>query len=669
MQTEHETSRLPRVARVLLDSGLPQLDHLFDYGIPESLRAEIRVGQRVKVPFRSRQRDSLGYVIELANESDFAGDLAMLSSLVSPVSMLTPEVWEHVRAVADRAGGSAADLIRLAIPQRHVRAEKAFFAEERDSESTTLSTGVVHSETEQQHIEALCAGERCALDVQAPPVRLETGEWVSAWAYTIAKTACGIHDSGRSVIIAVPDYRDLDQVHDTLASFGVEHHIRLDSRQSGATRYTHFLHTLEEQPSIVLGNRSAVYAPAHNLGAIVMWDDGDPLFDEPLTPYVHARDAALVRSQQSGAGLLLAAHMRSGEVQRMVDMGYFTGVSYGEERQKIMHSGSLAADERVIGRIPKFATKALRQGLEHGPVLVQVAGPGYATAVVCAQCHDLVRCRSCRGPLGQTATGHQSCRWCGEKARGFSCETCGNNTFEMRGAGSERTAEQFQKMFPETMIIVSDGTHQRSRVDARPAVVVATRGAEPIAAGGYHAVALLDVDRIVGAPSLRAGEDALRWWHGAASLAKREAPVVITGGAGPIVRAFVTGREIDWLRGELSDRQELRFPPAVRVVTVTGARELVQEALETVQDLPGIDVLGPTTAADDTVRAIVRFGYSNGGEVASRLRATLVSQAGSSAARAYTTRKTGSRGGARKGALRLRFDDAQAFDEQGDEHP
>src|SRR5690606_38976802 len=206
----------------------------------------------------------------------------------------------------------------------------------------------------------------------------------------------------------------------------------------------------------------------------------------------------------------------------------------------------------------------------------------------------------------------------------------------------------------------------------RPAVVIATRGAEPIPAGGYRAVVLLDVDRLVTAPSLRAGEDALRWWHGATSLAQPDAPVVITGGAGQVVRAFVTGREVAWLRQELRDRHELRFPPAVRVATVTGARELVQEALNSVNGIEGVDVLGPVAIQGGAVRATVRFGYSMGAEVASRLRAVLVAQAGSRSARAYAAKqRTSSTGaqtrGAAPGTLRLRFDDALAFDDRGDE--
>src|SRR5699024_6878107 len=128
-----------------------------------------------------------------------------------------------------------------------------------------------------------------------------------------------------------------------------------------------------------------------------------------------------------------------------------------------------------------------------------------------------------------------ACRWCGSPGAGWSCSTCAGNALEMRGAGSERTMEQLERMFPETKIVVSDGKQPRMHVDARPGVVVATRGAEPIAAGGYRALALLDADRLLNFETLRAGEDCLRWWENAAALAHPSATCVIAGGGGPII--------------------------------------------------------------------------------------------------------------------------------------
>ena len=646
------------VAQVLLDSQLPHLDHLFDYAVPEDLAADLRVGQRVRVPFRSQQRRSQGYVVGFADRSEFPGELQPIAEIVGRVPVLAPEIYRLARAVADRAGGSAFDILRLAIPPRVVRAETRHLASPA-ADAGAQPVDPPLSEAERELGARLCDGDRLSVIADHGPVRLATGEWVGGWALPLARAALAVCAAGRSAIVVVPDYRDLDQVRDTFAALGARHVVRVDARQAAGERYASFLRALEPQPCIVLGNRSAVYAPAHRLGAIFMWDDGDPLHAEPLAPYVHARDAALVRAEQSGAGLWFGGHVRSAEVQRLVDLGYVRSSTHPPRRTRVIAAEHLRERDPRPERLPELATRTLREGLRGGPVLVQVATPGYAPIAVCGRCGDLGRCRVCRGPLGsRSATGHASCRWCGELATSWRCETCGGSTLRVVGAGSARTAEQFEAQFPGVRVVLSDGEHPVERVDSRPALVVATRGAEPLAAAGYRAVVLLDADRLLNLPTLRAGEDCLRWWSNAAALAAPDATCVVASGGGPVVRAFTTGRLHEWLRSELQDRQVLRYPPAVRVASVAGGTAEVDRALATLDDLAGVDVLGPASIAEGLVRAIVRFDYASGAEVARRLRGALVADAAGGRSRVAGRRP----GRAPREALRLRFDDRGVFD-------
>lgn len=232
--------------------------------------------------------------------------------------------------------------------------------------------------------------------------------------------------------------------------------------------------------------------------------------------------------------------------------------------------------------------------------------------------------------------------------------------------GSGRTVEQFERQFAGARVLLSDGDHPRERVDARPAIVVATRGAEPLAAGGYRAVVLLDAERLLSIETLRAGEDCLRWWENAAALTAVDGVCLMASGGGPVVRAFVTGRTEEWLHGELRDRHALRYPPAVRVASVSGGPDEVERALLQLAEVPGTDHLGPTQlpaggpakTPAGLVRAIVRFDYGHGAEVASRLRGALVADAAGSASRT----RGSAPGRARPEALRLRFDDRGVFD-------
>ncbi len=686
------------VARVLLDSSLPQLDHLFDYAIPPELAEQIRVGHRVRVPFRSRDRQNFGYVVEFAERSEFSGALAAIAGIVGPVPVLTPDVWRLARAVADRAGGSAGDILRLAIPTRQIRVEKKHLAAQMEPEPQPAEgsggdgapappaapappeappeappTGAEAGEPppETEIAARLTAGERLTHTASHGPERLSTGEWVAGWSAQLARTAIAVHARGRSVIVAVPDYRDLDQVRDALAALGHDETIRVDARQSNAERYAGFLRALDAAPRIILGNRSAVYAPAHRLGAIIVWDDGDPLLAEPLTPYAHARDAALVRSAQQEAlgedgrvGLLFAAHSRSAEVQRLVEIGYLRAQVNPPRRTRVVHADAAISPDAFAGRVPEFAARTIREGLRSGPVLVQVATPGYAPVAVCADCGDLARCTECSGPIGFRVVGRASCRWCGEVAAEWQCGTCDGRRLEERGMGSGRTVEQFERQFQGVRVLLSDGDHPRERIDARPALVVATRGAEPLAAAGYRAVVLLDAERLLGLETLRAGEDCLRWWENASALAAPDGVCLMASGGGPVVQAFVTGRTEEWLRGELHDRRALRYPPAVRVASVTGGVDEVERAVELLDGLAGVDWLGPAPLPaggqqePGLTRAIVRFDYSQGAEVARLLRGALVADAAGASSRTRGRRP----GRARPGALRLRFDDRAVFD-------
>lgn len=655
------------VARVLLDSPLPQLDKIFEYRVPEQLAADAAPGVRVRVPLRTGGRLADGYIVDLATEASFDGTLSELDSVTSPARVLTNEVYTLARAVADRAAGGASDVVRLAIPKRYVAVEKKWLENPSQAPAPYSPSGV--ADYDDARVDALLSSAgRAALDAvpRLVPVTAEgAGEqWVGHWALTLATIATRALSRG-SVILSVPDYRDQEQLLTALESvLPADRLIRLDARQSDRDRYGEFLRGLDVSPRVIVGNRSALYAPAARLALIALWDDGDSLHAEPRAPYVHGRDVALVRSQQQGSALIFAGHTRSTEVQRLVDLDWLDEII--PERvviPSVIPTAYQASDDRLAAqaRIPSAAWHKARAALAHGPVLVQVARPGYAPTLACETCGIAVRCRRCEGPVGvRTARGAPTCSWCGAIHTESTCEHCGSDRLRQRGQGSTRTAEELGRAFPGVPVIVSDGEHPVTNVPAQPALVIATRSAEPIAAGGYSAVLLLDGERMLARESLRVAEDCVRWWANAAALAAPKAPVVLVGVSGSIATALATWRLADYARAELADRARLRFPPAIRVATVTGTGAEVERALAALPKSDGVDWLGPTADQSGSLRAIVRFDYAHGKVVAQALRAEIVRNATS------RPKRSGS-GGARTRTptLRVRLDDVEPFAEEG----
>ncbi|THG33585.1 primosomal protein N' [Naasia lichenicola] len=592
---------------MLIDSPLPQLDHLFDYRVPDGLIGQVQAGMRVRVPLRVARRIADGFVVETAATTEVPGGLSELEALVSAQPVLTAEVFALARAVADRSAGNASDVLRLAIPKRYVREEKAWLARETVPDFTRPDSPELTGYGDDAAIQP---GSRIALSALTGLVEIG-GEWIGEWAITLAQLAVRELAAGRSAILAAPDYRDIDQIMIALAHTArPEDVIRLDARQPPALRYRGFLGALDPRPRILVGNRSIVYAPAHHLGLIALWNDGDSLYGEQLAPYAHARDVALLRQEQSGAALVLLDHARSIAAERLVELGWLRAVAPTRPRTPNM---VLTPEDPGSPRIPRGAWRAATEAITHGPVLVQVARPGNAA---------LDALRSKGDPIAPDAG---------------------------------RTAHDLGRAFPGVKVLISDGERPRDRVPRDPALVIATRGAEPIADGGYAAVLLLDGERMMMRESARVAEDCLRWWSAAATLAAPGAPVHLVGVTGPIAVAMATWRQAEFVARELADRRQLRFPPSVRIATVTGPLALVERATADAESA-GASVLNTLPAEDGTVRSILRFDYGHGHAVAGTLKAAVIAAASRSRPRARD-------GGDRRPppTLRVRMDDPDAL--------
>ena len=121
------------VARVLIDHPVPHLARTFDYAVPEKLAEAALPGVRVRVKFAGKLRD--GYLLERVESSDHIGPLATIQRISGPVQVLSEDLLALCEAVARRYGGTLADVLRLAIPPRHARGEKAVLKAEKAGKS------------------------------------------------------------------------------------------------------------------------------------------------------------------------------------------------------------------------------------------------------------------------------------------------------------------------------------------------------------------------------------------------------------------------------------------------------------------------------------------------------------------------------------------------------
>ncbi|MCW2777634.1 MAG: hypothetical protein JWN17_1359, partial [Frankiales bacterium] len=216
------------------------------------------------------------------------------------------------------------------------------------------------------------------------------------------------------------------------------------------------------------------------------------------------------------------------------------------------------------------------------------------------------------------------CGWCGRLAGDWRCPSCGGAALRAVVVGSRRTAEELGRAFPGVPVRTSGRDEVLADVPAEPALVVCTPGAEPVAAGGYGAVLLLDGWAALGRAELRAGEEALRRWAAAAALARPAGDggrvVVVADRALVPVQALVRWDPAGAAARELAARTELRFPPAVRMAVVDGTPEQLADVVGELVLPLGADLLGPVPRGAGE-RLLVRVPREQGPALASSLKA------------------------------------------------
>ena len=374
---ELEASGVPNpVARVRVDSTLPQVDRTFDYRVPAELSEDAVPGARVRVLFNGHELT--GYIEERAATTDWTRtSLLPIKSVLSRVPSVAPEIFALAEALADRYASTVANVLRLAVPPRiaaldkkyapllpgyesaylgdsapeseHVESEYAALGH-ADPEPSAASDTSTHAdpyawlatpgapapfvldppalnpdapdaasvfsdyENGAEFIEDVAAGAATRAVMTVLPGHLE-----HTWADVVATALATAATSGRGAIAVVPTAKNLDLLEAALAErLPADSFVRLSSDSTPHTRYHGFVKARLGRVPVVIGTRAAAYAPVANLGLVVCWDDGDSSLVERRAPYCHARDVLLLRASAENTAALFAGFSMSSEAARLV---------------------------------------------------------------------------------------------------------------------------------------------------------------------------------------------------------------------------------------------------------------------------------------------------------------------------------------------------------------
>jgi primosomal protein N' (replication factor Y) len=535
-----------RFAQVMVDSPLPQLDKPFDYLVPEKLAEACLVGSLVKVKMHGRRLD--GWVVGLSDQTEFSGKLASIERVVSAVPPLNTETIALVRETADHYLGSFADVVRAAVPPRHARAEAHMLANPLAPTKWQLVADGGWAEVKA----GLALRQRIKGQTKPQPWAVWQAVPTHPWASDIAALVSDAQHAGRGVLIIAPDETDVRNISAAL-SVNKLAHVVLTAQATPEARYRSFVALRLGQVNVCVGTRNAVFAPVTQLGLIIIWDESDENLSSPQAPYWQTGEVAINRAKSTGAALVFGGWVNSLRAQQLIGAKQAAQVSLPSTKRKTNLAHVLVAGsedetkidkDAQIARLPYGAWRTIKDGLEKGPVLVHVAQRGDVAL------------------------------------------------------GADLTATQFRQAFKGVQVIVATAQHPVREVSSKPAIVIATSGAEPNVKGGYQAAVILDGRTELARPNLDTRLAAARRWFAIAALVKPEA----LGGKVAVVAppdSVVTQALIRWspaavAENELAERTELHLPPAVWAVLMRAeTEEALVDFISALQPQPPTTTHGP----------------------------------------------------------------------------
>lgn len=595
------------VAKLYLNIPLPHLSQLFDYEVPERF-ADLAVGARVKVELGQRKVE--GFVVARSDTTTSAGKLREISSVVSNTPVLQPQIKTLLETLAEQYICPIADLFRLAIPQRHARAEKEFFELPAAAE---LNAEVLSSFQEPVEYEDsirgrdLVRGNFAALSLTSLIHCLPHHD-LEIFVRAIQRV---LEDDG-SVLILVPTPREVDRLTAKLNHlFPLLTIGKWLSSENHALRYTQFLSALTGRTRIVVGTRSAIWAPMQRLKLIVQFDDAHSAYQERRSPYLHSRDVLLQRAKIENAKYCLVNFGPSvADIQMLGTRNYDASTlqieDFDVQQQQIQEdiiTANLAARKHCVAqllganqfqyesspwsRMPSSLFTIVREGLTRGAVLIVVPQAGYIPRLICANCNSLARCSSCNGRLEIPAVHRApTCTRCGAVQPNFRCMQCQGQRLKSSQIGSERTALEIGRAFPGVPINLVNTSTAQTEVKSGQ-IVVATPGNTPAAATGYAAAAVLDCGYLLSANSIDVEAKFLRAIAKIMRLVKsRDAggKMLLVGDV-PTELVNVLGRWDfpKWELDNFAERVALGLPPAESWFSITGERTDLQRVLGLLQ--------------------------------------------------------------------------------------
>lgn len=516
----------------------------FDYIVPADCLHTIKVGSRVWTSFRNARL--VGYVVGLSRKTGIT-NLKEISSVIDGEPLLSQRMLKLLKELSDYYCCSWGEAIEAALPRK-------------------LRMGRV--------LPGTCGkleSRECPIPQRKPKGSPDSSSALlihdldghKRWPLYITHIKEAL-DSGKSSIILVPDAHALLRTADFLnSSLHLDPLVLHRDQQDELAQWQKIK---KRGPHVIVGLRSAVFAPVDDLGLIIIDEEEDSVYKQDQTPHYHAREVAFMRARIDEARLILASCAPSLESMYLAKT-HKIGYEFIPREKEFPQISIIDTPHRKRARPEAMIFSALLQDAvvsvlgAQGKVLLFLNRSGFATSATCHQCGFIAQCPRCAVNLVYHFKERiLRCHYCNFSIPApHICPKCNAGYIRYAGLGTEKIESELARLFPQARIERLDKSHSVEVKNADIFIATSAIMKEPDVS--FDLVGALGIDHALHRVDFRAGEKVFALLAGLLSLTRKRLIIETRLARHHILRSL-TGKDMDiFYAEELRQRKDLRFPP------------------------------------------------------------------------------------------------------------
>lgn len=679
---------------VLVELSNKNIDRVFDYSVPDCFLDKIKLGIRVKVPFGKMELE--GFVVEIKGSSDV--EVKDILDVIDDEAILNSELLELGKKMQEDTLSTLISCYQIMLPKA-LKAKNGQVINKKFDTYYYLNKDIVcygKLSTSQEKIINLCMEKeyvlrkelvdislsslntlikknillekklehyRLSYNEKIEPKKELTNDQRSVVDEVLANTGYfpyllfGVTGSGKTEvymeliedalnkgktsIVLVPEISLTPQMVLRFQKRFGDNIAAIHSALSDGEKYDEWRRIVKGEAKIVIGARSAIFAPLNNIGMIIIDEEhSDSYKQDDSNPRYNAKDIALLRGKYHNCPVIMGSATPSLEVFARAKKGVFKLLELPNRinGKSLPHINIVDMNEMISKTKGHFSPVLLEaisaRLLKNEQIILLLNRRGYSSFVTCKNCGYTFKCPNC----DITLTYHKSsrtlrCHYCGYGTKVYdTCPECHEKSINDLGVGTEKVEEELNKLFPESRILRMDfdttsrkGMHEKMIKAFKNHEYDILLGTQIVSKGldfdNVTLVGVINADTSLNIPDFRSSETTfslLAQVAGRAGRSDKEGEVIIQT-FNPEHYAIQYTKKHDYLgfyNREMSIRRELKYPPYYYIcyVKISGKdnKYIYEESLKITKlfhnKLINMIILGPSPCTIFKLNNIYRYG-------------------------------------------------------------